>query len=150
MPPMLLYAVILFTVALVLYTISVWSERLQCQLKTWHLVVFGLGVFADAMATWLTIEFVGAIVFTPHALFGFTSLFLMALHFISSGRSRYMLVTGKPACVSFIALACWYGQCGCCPTSPVLSVVYRSSPDRNKNDKGVRPTAVPVNHNKKA
>ena len=82
MPPMLLYAVILFTVALVLYTISVWSERLQCQLKTWHLVVFGLGVFADAMATWLTIEFVGAIVFTPHAIFGFTSLFLMALHFI--------------------------------------------------------------------
>ena len=82
MPPLLLYAVILFTVALVLYTISVWSERLQRHLKTWHLVVFGLGVVADVAATWLTIEFVGAIVFTPHAIFGFTSLCLMALHFI--------------------------------------------------------------------
>ena len=82
MPPLLLYAVILFTVALVLYTISVWSERLQRHLKTWHLVVFGLGVVTDAVATWLTIEFVGAIVFTPHAIFGFTSLCLMALHFI--------------------------------------------------------------------
>lgn len=82
MPPLLLYAVILFTVALVLYTISVWSERFQRHLKTWHLVVFGLGIVADVAATWLTIEFVGAVVFTPHAIFGFTSLFLMALHFI--------------------------------------------------------------------
>lgn len=81
MPPLLLYAVILFTVAFVLYTISVWSERLQSQLKTWHLVVFGIGVFSDAVATWLTIEFVGAVVFTPHAIFGFVSLLLMALHF---------------------------------------------------------------------
>ncbi|MGV6825813.1 MAG: HsmA family protein [bacterium] len=82
MPSLLLYAVILFTVALVLYTVSVWSERMQGQLKTWHLIIFGLGVFVDAIATWLTIEFVGAIVFTPHAIFGFTSLFLMALHFV--------------------------------------------------------------------
>ncbi len=82
MPPLLLYAVILFTAALVLYSISVWSERLQRRLKTWHLVVFGVGVVADAIATWLTIEFVGAIIFTPHAIFGFTSLCLMALHFI--------------------------------------------------------------------
>jgi len=81
MPPLLLYAVILFTVAFVLYTLSVWSERLQGVLKTWHLVVFGLGVFTDVAATWLTIEFVGAIVFTPHAIFGFISLALMAVHF---------------------------------------------------------------------
>ncbi len=51
------------------------------QLKRWHLIVFGLGVSVDLLATWLTIKFVGAIVFTPHAIFGFTSLFLMALHF---------------------------------------------------------------------
>lgn len=82
MPPLLLYAVLLFTVALVLYTISVWSERFQNHLKAWHLFVFGLGVFIDVIATWLTIEFVGAIVFTPHSIFSFFSLFLMALHFI--------------------------------------------------------------------
>ncbi len=82
MPPLLLYAFILFTVALVLYTVSVWSERYQKRLKVWHLVVFGLGVVIDMAATWLTIEFVGAVVFTPHAIFGFTSLFLMALHFV--------------------------------------------------------------------
>lgn len=82
MPPLLLYAVILFTVALVLYSVSVWSERIQGHLKPWHLIVFGAGVLVDVLATWLTIKFVGAIVFTLHAIFGFVSLFLMALHFI--------------------------------------------------------------------
>lgn len=81
MPPLLLYAVILFTFALVLYSISVWSERLQGHLKIWHLIVFGAGVFTDALATLLTIKAVGTIVFTLHAVFGFVSLFLMALHF---------------------------------------------------------------------
>lgn len=81
MPPLLLSAVALFTVALVLYTVSVWSERIQKQLKTWHLVLFALGVITDVLATWLTIEYVGAIVFTTHAIFGFTSLALMLLHF---------------------------------------------------------------------
>ena len=82
MPPLLLNAVILFTLAMVLYTTSVWGERLQRQLKTWHLAFFTLGVFTDVIATWLTIKFVGSIVFTPHAIFGFTSLFLMALHLV--------------------------------------------------------------------
>ena len=82
MPPLLLYAVLLFTIAMVLYTISVWGERLQRHLKTWHLTLFAAGVTTDVIATWLTIKFVGSIVFTPHAIFGFISLFLMALHLI--------------------------------------------------------------------
>lgn len=81
MPPLLLYAGILFTIALVLYTTSVWSERIQRQLKTWHLVVFAIGVITDVLATWLSILFVGGIVFTTHAIFGFSSLVLMLLHF---------------------------------------------------------------------
>ena len=82
MPPLLLYAVLLFTIAMVLYTISVWGGRLQRHLKPWHLTLFAAGVTTDVIATWLTIEFVGSIVFTPHAIFGFISLFLMVLHLI--------------------------------------------------------------------
>ena len=81
MPTLLLTAVILFTVALVLYSISVWSERIQDQLKGWHVAVFGAGVCIDVTATLLTIKFVGGIVYTPHALFGFASVFLMICHF---------------------------------------------------------------------
>ncbi len=67
---------------MVFYTIGVWAERIGKRLKPWHLVVFALGVFTDAWATWLTYQFIGAIVFTPHAIFGFIALFLMTFHFL--------------------------------------------------------------------
>jgi len=35
MAPLLLHAIILFTVALVLYTLSVWSEKVQQHLRIW-------------------------------------------------------------------------------------------------------------------
>jgi uncharacterized repeat protein (TIGR03987 family) len=82
MPEALLNATILFSIALVLYTIAIWSERLSLQLKNWHVLVFFAGVVTDFIATWITIKFIGAIVFTPHALFGFAALILMVLHFI--------------------------------------------------------------------
>lgn len=82
MPEALLNATILFSIALVLYTIAIWSERLSRQLKKWHVLVFFAGVVTDFIATWITIEFIGAIVFTPHALFGFAALILMVLHFL--------------------------------------------------------------------
>ena len=72
----------LFTVALILYSIAIWSGRLAGELKAWHLIVFSLGVIIDSLAIWLTIKMVGAIVFTPHAIFGFIALALMVLHFI--------------------------------------------------------------------
>ncbi len=82
MPQPLLYAVILFTVALVFYTTGVWAERFHKRLKPWHVLVFSLGVATDALATWVTYDFIGGIVYTPHALFGFIALFLMTLHFL--------------------------------------------------------------------
>jgi len=82
MPEPLLYAVILFTVALVFYTTGVWAERLGKRLKPWHVVMFSLGVAADALATWLTYNFIGGIVYTPHAIFGFIALILMTFHFL--------------------------------------------------------------------
>lgn len=50
---MLLPAIILITLALILYTIGVWSERVQKVLKPWHAVFFGLGLAADASGTFL-------------------------------------------------------------------------------------------------
>jgi len=50
---MLLPAIILITLALVFYTIGVWSERVQKVLKPWHTVFFGLGLAADASGTFL-------------------------------------------------------------------------------------------------
>ena len=50
---MLLPAIILITLALVFYTIGVWSERVQKVLKPWHAIFFGLGLAADASGTFL-------------------------------------------------------------------------------------------------
>lgn len=50
---MLLPAIILITLALVFYSIGVWSERAQKVLKPWHTVFFALGLAADSSGTYL-------------------------------------------------------------------------------------------------
>jgi uncharacterized repeat protein (TIGR03987 family) len=48
---MLIYAVISITLALVFYTIGVWNEKVQGELKKWHLVIFWLGLTFDIIGT---------------------------------------------------------------------------------------------------
>ena len=82
MPTQLIYATVLFTLALLLYSTAIWSERHSAELKLWQVLVFFVGVVADAWGVWLSYLFVGQLVFTPHAILGFTALFLMLLHFV--------------------------------------------------------------------
>jgi len=82
MPTEIIIATLLFTLALILYSTAIWSERLSKQLKSWHIFVFFLGVVADALGVWITYKLIGAIVLTPHAILGFTALTLMSLHFL--------------------------------------------------------------------
>ncbi len=91
MPLLLLSSVILFTAAMVLYTLGVWAERRARRLKPWHVWVFFSGVLVDTLATILTYIYVGGIVLTPHAIMGFISLSLMAAHFIWAAT----LIVGK-------------------------------------------------------
>lgn len=44
-------AVVIITLALVCYSIGIWSERIQGILKPWHAVFFGLGLAADVTGT---------------------------------------------------------------------------------------------------
>ena len=48
---MLVYAIISITSALIFYTIGVWSEKKQGELKIWHLLVFYLGLVFDTLGT---------------------------------------------------------------------------------------------------
>ncbi len=82
MPTLLLYGVYLFTLALVFYSISVWAGWFAKRLKLWHIYVFLIGLFTDYVATVLTYISIGSIVFTPHAILGFLSIFLMTIHVI--------------------------------------------------------------------
>jgi uncharacterized repeat protein (TIGR03987 family) len=80
MPPLIFYAVILFTIAFLFYTIGVWSEHCSKQLKNWHVACFVLGIISDAAATELMIENIGYIKLTAHTISGFIGFFLMLFH----------------------------------------------------------------------
>jgi len=81
-PTLIIYATTLFTLALILYSTAIWSERRSPDIKRWQILVFFIGVVADAWGVWLSYLFVGQLVFTPHAILGFTALILMLLHFV--------------------------------------------------------------------
>ena len=47
----ILYAIVLISLAFVFYTLGVWSEKLQGKLLTWHSVVFWIGFAFDTAGT---------------------------------------------------------------------------------------------------
>jgi uncharacterized repeat protein (TIGR03987 family) len=80
---MLIYAIITITLALVFYTIGVWSEKIQGELKKWHLVVFYLGLVFDTTGTTLMSKISsGGFEFNFHGITGLLAIILMLFHAI--------------------------------------------------------------------
>jgi len=52
MSPLNALATTLITLALVFYSVGVWSERIARYLKPWHVVMFWLGLAFDAFGTY--------------------------------------------------------------------------------------------------
>ncbi|WP_027630624.1 HsmA family protein [Ruminiclostridium cellobioparum] len=78
---MLLYAVIAINLALVFYSIGVWSEKLQGTLKKWHLVIFWTGLAFDTLGTSLMSELAqGGFKFNFHGITGLLAIILMLVH----------------------------------------------------------------------
>lgn len=78
---MLVYAIISITLALIFYTIGVWSEKKQCELKKWHLMVFYLGLVFDTLGTTLMSKIVnGGFQLNFHGVTGLSAIILMLLH----------------------------------------------------------------------
>ncbi|HBE86147.1 MAG TPA: TIGR03987 family protein [Lachnoclostridium sp.] len=78
---MLAYAVISITLALVFYTIGVWSERIQGQLKKWHLVIFWLGLVFDTIGTLLMDKLASnGFQLNFHGVTGLLAILLMVFH----------------------------------------------------------------------
>ena len=73
-------SMILITLALVFYTVGVWSERLAGRLKPWHLIFFWIGVLFDTTGTGLMFEMAGGMGFNVHALTGLLAITLMFIH----------------------------------------------------------------------
>jgi uncharacterized repeat protein (TIGR03987 family) len=82
---MLIYSIVFITLALVFYTIGVWSEKLQGTLKPWHLGLFLLGLVCDTTGTLLmesissnSVQVVSG--FNLHGLTGAIAIALMLIH----------------------------------------------------------------------
>ena len=77
MPPS---ASIIITLALVFYSIGVWSERIAGRLKPWHLAFFYLGLACDTVGTGMMFLLAGGMTFDVHGLTGLLAIILMLLH----------------------------------------------------------------------
>lgn len=82
MPHTVWHSSILITLALIFYSIGIWSERFAKYLKPWHVVAFWAGFLFDTLGTWnmhvlATKPFD---LFEPHTLTGQIAIWLMFIH----------------------------------------------------------------------
>jgi uncharacterized repeat protein (TIGR03987 family) len=73
-------ATIIITLALIFYSIGVWSERIQGRLKYWHLAFFVLGLVCDSWGTGMMFDFAGGLTFDLHGISGLIAIILMFIH----------------------------------------------------------------------
>jgi uncharacterized repeat protein (TIGR03987 family) len=82
MPVPVLLSTVFITLALVFYSIGVWSERIAGRLKPWHLIFFWLGLICDTVGTALMMEMAGGLTFGVHGVTGVAAILLMVVHAI--------------------------------------------------------------------
>jgi uncharacterized repeat protein (TIGR03987 family) len=78
----LLVSSILITLALVFYSLGVWSERVARYLKSWHVISFWTGFVFDVLGT-SAMHRISSRPFNladPHTLTGQLALWLMLIH----------------------------------------------------------------------
>jgi uncharacterized repeat protein (TIGR03987 family) len=82
MPPELLLPATIMSLAFVFYTTGVWSERLQRDLRAWHVALFWLGLACDGYATSLMerLTAIGERAGVVHTVTGVAAFALMAAH----------------------------------------------------------------------
>jgi uncharacterized repeat protein (TIGR03987 family) len=76
----MLISTILITLALVFYSIGVWSERFAGRLKAWHLIFFWGGLVFDTTGTGMMMEMAGRLAFDIHSVTGVLAILLMVIH----------------------------------------------------------------------
>lgn len=80
MPLTLLLAILSITMALILYTIGAWSQKITGQLKTWHAVLFWVGFVFDTTGTLLMALLAGGMELNLHGLSGVVAIVLMLVN----------------------------------------------------------------------
>jgi uncharacterized repeat protein (TIGR03987 family) len=80
-PPLSVLATVLITLALIFYSVGVWSERVARYLKPWHVGMFWLGLAFDASGTYAMDLLEPGIDWTSvHTMTGQLAIWLMLAH----------------------------------------------------------------------
>lgn len=74
------FPMLIITLALVFYSIGVWSERIAGLLRPWHLIFFISGLICDTWGTGLMMEMAGGLSFDLHGISGLLAIILMFIH----------------------------------------------------------------------
>jgi len=78
----LIISTVLISLALIFYSIGVWSERLAGRLKGWHLIFFWCGLVFDTTGTGIMFEMARGIGTDIHSVTGVVAIVLMLIHAI--------------------------------------------------------------------
>lgn len=73
-------AFITINLALLFYSVGVWSERIAGRLKLWHLIFFWAGIVCDTWGTGLMFDNAGGMTFDVHGISGSAAIILMLIH----------------------------------------------------------------------
>ncbi len=92
-------SMILITLALVFYSIGVWSEWIAGRLKAWHLIFFWGGLVFDTVGTAMMMEMAGGIKPDIHSVTGVLAILLMIIHAVWA--SAVLLRKDERAIVNF-------------------------------------------------
>jgi uncharacterized repeat protein (TIGR03987 family) len=85
--------------ALIMYTIGVWSEKAAGRLKLWHLIFFWIGFVFDTTGTTIMTQIAGRMEFNLHGITGALAIVLMLAHAIWA--SVVLLLKQEKALVNF-------------------------------------------------
>ncbi len=99
MTTQLLVSTILITLALILYSIGVWSERLARRLKYWHLIFFWSGFACDTIGTGKMFEMSGGLNSSIHSITGIAAILLMFIHAIWA--TSVLVINNEKAIANF-------------------------------------------------
>jgi len=87
MSTLLIISISFIFAACIFYTVGVWAEKISKRLKSWHVVVFWLGLTCDTIGTGAMGKLAGNLFqFNFHGLTGLAAILFMLFHAVWATR----------------------------------------------------------------
>jgi uncharacterized repeat protein (TIGR03987 family) len=103
----LIIAIVSMFSALAFYTIGVWGEKLQGELKGWHLAFFWLGLAFDTLGTNRMFAIAGGVELDVHGVTGLIAITLMFIHAVWASWVLYRKDTDMAAKFHKFSIFVW-------------------------------------------